>query len=119
MRLIYALILITFTITACATSGTEISWTDASVEQLSIGMSREAVIAQFGEPIFKSQTASGEILTYKRPSDESQGTNKFLRITNPGFFSGTEAYVIDLLDITIVDDRVADYKYQENIKNSY
>jgi hypothetical protein len=102
----------------CATS-TGTSWNDATVEELERGMTKDLVLARFGEPTSQSVSADVETLIFKRPSDEGKAVGKYLSIMTLGVRGGENAVTVDALRVELKKGVVSDYEYSQNVDNNF
>jgi len=93
------------TLSACATT-TGVNWTDSTVTQVETGMSKAAILSLFGDPTSQSITDKGEVLIFKRASDESGAVGKYI-------------ISVDALRIEFQNDVVTAYEYTENVDNNF
>lgn len=107
------------TLTACATGSTYLGWDDETVAQLQVGISKAELVEMFGEPVTKSASPEGELYAYKRPSDENTARNAYIALVSLGGNTGANATVVDILEVTLQNGAVTDFRYTENTNNSY
>jgi len=105
-------------LSACATT-TGIDWTDTTVTQLETGMSKATILSMFGDPTSQSITDKGEVLIFKRASDESGAVGKYITVMTLGVRSGENAISVDALRIEFQNDVVTAYEYTENVDNNF
>jgi len=105
-------------LSACATT-TGVNWTDSTVTQIETGMSKASVLSLFGNPTSQSITDKGEVLIFKRASDESGAVGKYITVMTLGVRSGENAIAVDALRVELKNDVVTGYEYTENVDNNF
>jgi len=107
-----------FILSACATT-TGIDWTDTTVTEVQTGMSKAAILSLFGDPTSQSITDKGEVLIFKRASDEAGAVGKYITVMTLGVRSGENAISVDALRVELKNDIVTAYEYTENVDNNF
>lgn len=103
----------------CATTTSQTPWTDATVQQVKIGMPKAELVQLFGTPSTTSTTSTGEALIFRRPADEgSTVKNAWVSVASLGMRSGNTAMVVDVLRVDLAGGIVQNFEFTENVENN-
>ncbi len=98
---------------SCASTG---GWKSEDLSSTNFkGLTGEQVVQKFGKPDRKFTDSSGkQIWEYRKPAESQEGVNKFMAIGSFGMASGSNSMYVDILKIQMVNNKVANYSYEEN-----
>ena len=100
------------TLSSCATAA---RWDDTSVTAIREGMTKAEVTTLIGQPDSTSVDSNGnQTWNYRRATDDKSFMDRYVQVGTLGMIDGMNS---DFLSITFIGDRVASYRFEQNVAN--
>jgi outer membrane protein assembly factor BamE (lipoprotein component of BamABCDE complex) len=111
----FVIVLLTF-VTGCASTSTQSKFTDDTIGQIKVGMTKDQVTAVVGDPRSRSVDNDGnETWQYRKNAQQGQATKTFSDIMSFGITSDLDAEYQDILTVMFKTNVVSKVTYQENV----